>query len=251
MIFDNHVHVGWFTDGYHAPKEVWNSAKAAGFDGMAVASTSTCAELYKDVCREMRELKRLSGNRIYPLLWLTPRMMKVKYALPYMMHKGIRWQGVKFHFEAHPEWSRNFRLLSKGLDVARKLNVPVLFHTGNEDCCHAGLFKRIIEENKDLTFVLAHGRPINETIDVLRCCNNSYVDTAFMPMSDIELLVRSGLSERILFGTDAPINRVFFKDMSTSDYIRDQVKIFQEALGVDADRCLRRCIYCTTANNEH
>lgn len=250
MIFDNHVHVGWFSDGYHTPKEVWYSAKAAGIDGMAVASTSTCAERYKDVCREMRELKRLSANRIFPLLWLTPRMMKVKYALPYMMHKGIRLQGVKFHFEAHPEWSRIFRLLSKGLDIARKLNVPVLIHTGNENCCHARLFKRIIEENKDLTFVLTHGRPIDETIDVLRCCNNSYVDTAFMPMSDIKLLVKSGLSERILFGTDAPINRVFFKDMSTSDYIKEQIKQFQEALGDDADRRLRNCIYGSIVNKE-
>lgn len=126
-----------------------------------------------------------------------------------------------------------------------------MFHSGNEDFCHTGLFKRIIEENKDLTFVLAHGRPINETIDVLRCCNNSYVDTAFMPMSDIKLLVKSGLSERILFGTDAPINRVFFNNIITADYIRAQVKTFQEALGIDADRYLRRCIYCTTANNEH
>ena len=49
MIIDNHVHVGWFTDGYHSPKEIWVSEMAAGVDGMAVASTSTCAELYKDV----------------------------------------------------------------------------------------------------------------------------------------------------------------------------------------------------------
>ena len=39
MIIDNHVHVGWFTDGYHSPKEIWGSEMAAGVDGMAVAST--------------------------------------------------------------------------------------------------------------------------------------------------------------------------------------------------------------------
>ena len=78
MIIDNHVHVGWFTDGYHSPKEVWNSAIAAGINGMVVSSTSTCAELYKDVRRELRELKRLGGDRVHPVLWLTPRMLKVK-----------------------------------------------------------------------------------------------------------------------------------------------------------------------------
>ena len=243
MIIDNHVHVGWFTDGYHTPKEVWDSAMAAGINGMAVASTSTCAELYKDVCRELRELIRLGGDRVHPILWLTPRMLKVKYALPYMLHSRIMWQGVKIHSEAHPEWVHNTQLLNKALNVARSIDVPVLIHTGNYDCSHAGLFKNTIAENTDLTFVLAHGRPIDETIDILKCSCNTYVDTAFMPMTDMKKLVAEGLSDRILFGTDAPINKVFFKDISTSDYIKDRIKNHREALKGYADTVLNRCIY--------
>lgn len=243
MIIDNHVHVGWFTDGYHTPKEVWNSAMAAGVNGMAVASTSTCAELYKDVCRELRELKRLGGSQIHPILWLTPRMMKVKYALPYMLHSKIRWQGVKIHSEAHPEWVHNIQLMNKALNVARSLDVPVIIHTGNFDCSHAGLFKNAIAENTDLTFVLAHGRPLDETIDILKSCSNTYVDTAFMPMTDLKELVTEGLSDRILLGTDAPINKVFYKNLSTSDYIIDRIKETQMILGNDAETVFSRCIY--------
>lgn len=243
MIIDNHVHVGWFTDGYHTPKEVWNSAMAAGVNGMAVASTSTCAELYKDVCRELRELKRLGGSQIHPILWLTPRMMKVKYALPYMLHSKIRWQGVKIHSEAHPEWVHNIQLMNKALNVARSLDVPVIIHTGNFDCSHAGLFKNAIAENTDLTFVLAHGRPINETIDILNSNDNVYVDTAFMPMADLKELVAEGLSDRILFGTDAPINKVFYNNLSTSDYIIERIKETQMTLGNDAETVFSRCIY--------
>ena len=243
MIIDNHVHVGWFTDGYHTPKEVWDSAMAAGINGMAVASTSTCAELYKDVCRELRELIKLGGDKVHPILWLTPRMLKVKYALPYMLHSRIMWQGVKIHSEAHPEWVHNTQLLNKALNVARSLDVPVLIHTGNYDCSHAGLFKNTIAENTDLTFVLAHGRPINETIDILNSNDNVYVDTAFMPMADLKELVAEGLSDRILFGTDAPINKVFYNNLSTSDYIIERIKETQMILGNDAETVFSRCIY--------
>lgn len=243
MIFDNHVHVGWFTDGYHTPKEVWYSAKVAGVNGMAVASTSTCAELYKDVCRELRELIRLGGDNVHPILWLTPRMMKVKYALPFMLHSRIKWQGVKIHSEAHPEWVHNSRLLNKAIDVARSLSVPVLIHTGNFDYSHAGLFKSTIEANKDLRFVLAHGRPIHETLDILRCCNNVYVDTAFMSKEDISLLAESGFADNILFGTDAPINKIFFKEISTSDYIKDRINEHRKVLGEFADTVLSHCGY--------
>lgn len=244
MIIDNHVHVGWFSDGFHSPREVWNSEMAAGINGMAVASTSTCAEIYKNVCRELREMIRLGGDRVHPLLWLTPRMLKKRYPLPYMLHSKIEWQGVKLHFEAHPEWSRNKRLLDKAINVARKLSVPVLFHTGNDDSCHAGLFKSIIQTNGDLTFVLAHGRPIDETIDVLHSCPNVFADIAFMPISDIVKLVNSGLSERILFGSDAPINRVFYQDVSTEQYLTDIISAIRLNLGEDvAEAIFERSIY--------
>lgn len=244
MIIDNHVHVGWFSDGFHSPREVWISEMAAGINGMAVASTSTCAEIYKNVCRELREIIRLGGARVHPLLWLTPRMLKKRYPLPYMLHSKIEWQGVKLHFEAHPEWSRNKKLLDKAINVARKLSVPVLFHTGNDDSCHAGLFKSIIQTNGDLTFVLAHGRPIDETIDVLHCCPNVFADTAFMPISDILKLVDSGLSERILFGSDAPINKVFYKDVSTEQYLTDIISAIRLNLGEEvAEAIFERSIY--------
>lgn len=157
MIIDNHVHVGWFTDGYHSPKEIWGSEMAAGVDGMAVASTSTCAELYKDVCRELRELIRFGGKKVHPILWLTPRMLKLNYPLPYMLHSKIKWQGIKLHFESHPEWSKNRALLNKALDVAKLLDVPVLLHTGNFEVSHAGRFKDVIQDHSEQTFILAHG----------------------------------------------------------------------------------------------
>ena len=88
---DNHVHIGWYTDGYHSPKEVWQAEQEVGIEEIVVSSTSTCAEKYKLVVREMRELIRLGGIRIHPILWLTPRMFhsNCRWAIPYMIHSKI------------------------------------------------------------------------------------------------------------------------------------------------------------------
>lgn len=243
MVIDNHVHIGWFRDGYHSPKDVWNSLLAAGIDGVGVSSTTTCTELYKNVVREMREFSRIGGDKVHPILWLTPRMLKYKYPLPYMLHSRIRWDAVKIHSESHPEWVHNSMLLSAAVDVARQLAVPMVIHTGNKECCHAGIFKSIIEHNKDVTFVLAHGRPLNETIDIMSTCPNTYVDTAFMPTSDIKIFINEGFAERILFGTDAPINEAYFKNTSTTDYVARTILELYDSFGKETDRILSRCIY--------
>ena len=243
MIIDNHVHTGWFTDGYHTAKDVWYSAKSAGIDGVAVSSTSTCAERYKDVVRELRELKRLGGERVHPVLWLTPTMMKRRYALPYMLRSKVDWQGVKMHWEAHPEWAHNAQLVSKALEVARRMDVPVLLHTGAFDTCHAGLFLELVCDNSDLTFVLAHARPVDEAIEALKHCQNVYVDLAFVPMADLQVLLSEGFADRILFGTDAPINKVFYPDISTDDYIKQQIENVRQVCGPEADKIFGRCVY--------
>lgn len=216
---DNHAHVGWYTDGYHAPEKVWQAERNAGIDEMVVSSTSTCAELYKLVVKEMRALIRLGGSRIHPVLWLTPRMMKT-WGIRYMLrHSKIRWQGIKMHWEAHHEWYYNRKLTDRALTIARKLRVPVLLHTGAFKECSAGVFMDMCRQHYDLAFVLAHGRPLEEAMTVLSECDNTYADTAFMPIEHIETLVQNGFLDRILFGTDAPVNKLFFPEMSTKDFI--------------------------------
>jgi len=221
-MIDNHVHVGWYTDGYHSPREIWYEEQEAEIEEMAVSSTSSCAELYKLVVKEMQELIQIGGEHIHPLLWLTPRMMKT-WGISYMLHSKVKWQGVKMHWKAHREWYYNRKLLHNALEVARWLYVPVLLHTGNFKECKSGVFMDICNRYDDLTFVLAHGRPFDEAKNVLKECPNVYVDTAFMPADHVKDLADAGYSKRILFGTDAPINLLYNKDVSTADYIRNNM----------------------------
>lgn len=218
-MIDNHVHVGWYTDGYHSPKSVWMAEFEAGINEIAVSSTSTCAELYKLVVREMRELKRIGDNNVHPLLWITPRMMKT-WGIRYMLHSKINWQGIKLHWGAHREWYYNKRLLYKVLNIARCKSWPVLLHTGESKECQPNVFTTIINDYPDLKFVLAHGRPIEQTIVLLRSSTNTFVDTAFMPNIHMSLLIDEGFFDRIIFGTDTPIDMVYNKGRPMSEYIQ-------------------------------
>jgi len=234
---DAHVHVGWYLDGYHAPGDVWQSVVAAGIGEIYVSSTSTCAERYKLVVREMRELRRLGGERIHPLLWLTPRMLRT-WGLRYMLRSKVKWQGVKMHWEAHREWFYNRKLVAQALAVTRQLQVPLLLHTGQFKECHAAVFEPLVAQHGDITFILAHGRPIEETLRLLSRYENVYADTAFMPVGDVLRLVEAGFGSRVLFGTDAPINLLFYKDLTTTEYLRRTIQELQRTIGEAAFRQL-------------
>ena len=230
MIIDNHVHMGWFSDGYHSPLEIWRSLKEAGVDSSVVSSTSTCAELYHNIQTEFYQLFSIAGKgNIFPILWLTPAMLLKRWPLKKLLRSNIEWRGIKLHYISHPLWSKTPCLLYQALDIARNLgNVPVLLHTGDWEICHAGVFETVIAANSDLKFVLAHGRPIDETINLMKHRTNVWTDTAFMPTGDIKKLIAVGLTDKVLFGSDVPINRIYYAHLSTKDYLRSRIKAIRE-----------------------
>lgn len=237
MLIDNHVHIGWYSDGNHRPLDVWIAEKQSGVSRVVVASTSTCAELYHWVVYEMKALLKVGGNDILPILWLTPKMMRT-WALGYILHSDIRWQGIKIHPEAHPEWAHNKKLMKKAVEVARTLGVPILLHTGNFEVSKASNFEYLFRMYPSQQFVLAHGRPADQIPALLRKYSNVAVDTAFMPVEQLKDLLSKGFQDRIYFGTDVPINEVYFKNMTTKEYIRSQIEEIISVCGEDNFRTI-------------
>lgn len=248
MIIDNHVHVGWFKDGFHSPAEIWNSLQSAGVDEIAVSSTSTCAGLYESVCKEILDLIALGYDKIHPILWLTPEILRSEILLSSMLGNNINWQGIKLHYLSQSEWADD-KLGYKAVEFANNLNLPILLHTGDFDVCRASVFKELFREYKTTIFILAHGRPINETIEVLTEHNNVYIDTSFMPICNFELIVKEHFLERAYFGTDAPINRVFYRNMSTTQYVQMCINKISHCLGDKRESFFSKCPYKNKLNS--
>ena len=226
MIIDNHVHIGWYSDGYHSPETIWVNIKNAGIEKIVVSSTTTCADLFNTVITEFEVLSCLEDEEnIKPVLWISPKMIKEEKSLSMMLNSKIKWKGLKLHYISHPEFCENSRMVDEVLDVSRCLgSAPILLHTGEWESCHAAVFESMIAQNPDLKFVLAHGRPIKETIVLMKKYSNVWTDTAFMPIKDLKKLKKEGLTPKVLFGTDAPINQIYYPDLSTVEYLKLKIE---------------------------
>lgn len=219
MLIDSHIHVGQYFDRYFSPQQVSSLMKAVGVDYYAVSSTSMCEENYPKVLDELHELIRLDGDKVLPMMWITPEGLKGNIA--WFLESDIQWRCIKIHPYLHQEsWVADSDNCKDVVEIARELKVPLLIHTGNESCCNAKVFEHLILKNSDVLFILAHGRPIDEAICLAQKYSNVYVDSAFMPIPDMQQIISSGLSHKLLWGTDMCIPAHFYPNADMREYYK-------------------------------
>ncbi len=222
-MIDYHTHIGQFYDFYTSPSELIHTMDSVGVERFACSSTTICEGNYDKVLMEMSELQMSAGHRLLPVLWIVPQMLQDD-ELQRFLDSDIRWRMLKIHPQLHPlEWKCGGDNLRKVLRLAKQMQVPLLIHTGEFAGCYPLLFERAIRYNPSVMFILAHGRPIDETITLLLRYPNVVTDTAFMPVEHIAELCRLGLSYRILWGTDIPIQRYYNHDESLVDYCKNRL----------------------------
>lgn len=224
---DSHVHLGWYVDRYHALDVVTVALRDAGIDTIAVSSTSTCAEEYEFVISEMLWLQEEWGENVFPLFWITPGMLN-SGCVDILWDADIKWKGLKMHWHANPEFYHDPSLMKQLMKDNRFAELPILLHTGEFPVCHAAVFEQNLTNYPERTFILAHGRPIGETEKLIEAYQNAYVDTAFMAVNDIVRLVNQGLSDKILWGSDCPINEHVYPQFVTSEYLKQSLKALSE-----------------------
>lgn len=221
---DSHIHFGQYFDHYTFPKEVLSFLDSVKVARFAASSTSTCEENYKKVIEEFKLLLNIADNRCLPVLWITPRMISTR-AVFSMFEQGINWECLKIHPQLHPtEWGEKSTYLEFVANMASKWHIPLLIHTGEMAGCYPFGFTDIISRRSDVTFILAHGRPISQTIEMMKEYPNVWCDTAFMPTENIVKLCKENLSERVLWGSDYPIPKYYYPDMDMKTYYLDLVQ---------------------------
>lgn len=223
MVVDSHIHVGQFYDIYTSPSQLLHFLDKVGVERFAVSSTTICEANYTKVLRELNQLYQSAGNRVLPILWIIPPMFE-DGGLSFFLNSSLPWKCLKIHPQLHCDsWNPNGKNIKKLMELATLLQLPVLIHTGDFDYCHAGLYKQLAQKNPNINFILAHGRPIEETIEMMQTCSNVYTDTAFMPTHHIVRLCAAKLEDRILWGTDYPIPRYFMRGKNMVRYYNKSV----------------------------
>lgn len=233
-MYDEHVHVGRFNDGkYYEPKQVARDMQTLGIDRWIFSSTSTGNLFPFDedgVKREVEEVLEIAAGHAFPFLWVLPEMFSVSHNLE--RYFFTRYYGLKVH-GLISDWPPDGEAITSLFSTAKERSLPIMFHTGEHPLCDAGIYMNICKKYPEVRVVLAHGRPLEHAIAVLKACPNVYVDIAFMPTKDIRTLQSKGLWNRVLYGTDYPITQYFYRTPRLA-YYRRRIKSVEHAVGAKA-----------------
>ncbi|MCQ2330471.1 MAG: amidohydrolase family protein [Paludibacteraceae bacterium] len=223
MIYDAHIHIGQFRDLYSTPQCVWNFLRGEGVEKFAVSTSTTCSEDYEKCMAEMQEIVHIGGEQIAPVFWISPSMLHNGWFEKFI-NCGIHWRCLKIHGYMH-SWSENE--IEQVITQAQQMNIPILFHTGGRAESDAGSYLTICQRHPEQIFVLAHARPIEQALAVMKAYPNVYADTAFTPIDAVKQLIDEGFASRVLFGTDYPLQRVFYPNDDISAMYQKQIADIQ------------------------
>jgi len=213
---DNHIHIGQFEDIYYDGLEVVETVMSCGMDGLAFSSTTSCVDdvRYLDVEREIQNFlkqARYDSEIVRPFFWYIPdyidQGINIQSAFNAVPYKGIKIHPYINHWDF--EEKRHMEILHNLFDYAARNSLPVLIHTGHSGIDSADRFERFFKEYKKVQCILAHCRPLDITVKMLKEYNNIFCDTAFVSKEDILHIINSGYREKIIFGTDFPITHYF------------------------------------------
>jgi predicted TIM-barrel fold metal-dependent hydrolase len=221
-ICDFHVHYGQFREDYYDPKEIIQWFDELGIDKVGIMPIS----MESDFSRDQKTMGSLPQDRFVPYLWVNPEMVDADPTL--IIYDSLDYKVIKIHTYARKEWHEMPDKIRTVIQAAYIKGVPVMFHTGGWRGSNAIQFYKFCREFPEVTFILAHGKPISQTLTVLKGAKNAYVDNSFMDFESMKMICDAGLSERILFGTDFPIMKTFWPEINLIDWYRNHVmKIVQ------------------------
>ena len=156
-----------------------------------------------DVDLHIRMYKQASSEGFNPILYVTPQIIK-EINKSYTKLDSIKFIGVKIHPDAIAYCSSN---LISIVDFAYLHGLPLFIHTGGKSSSEAIRFESIIRNFPTQIFVLCHARPANQAFYLMNRYSNVWIDTAFLPLKELKVRINENNRNRILFGTDYPVNK--------------------------------------------
>lgn len=222
MIIDSHVHIGKMLNFRMTEKQVLYSMERYGI-GFALVSNIECAEFdhkgrripaflqksQNSVLKSTVGFARRNPNKTGVLAWL-----KINSELPDEEFVSVLRENrdVIYGFKLHPFHSRTApddERLEVIYKLAAEYNLPVVSHTGGCDEASSIRLFNAAKKHPELNFVMVHmdlGSDNLQAIELLGKLPNLYGDTTWVPVGSTLEAVRRYGSEKILFGSDSPID---------------------------------------------
>ncbi|MBL7080939.1 amidohydrolase [Candidatus Bathyarchaeota archaeon] len=214
VVIDGHTHFAGPGNGF-PPNTVEDLL--AIMDGNGIDSIVTCApyssigkdRTYDDANRFLVESMSKAPERIIGFLRVNPHLQE--HALR-SIEDGVKNQSFK-GVKVHPR-NEAFAINSEELafpiaELASKLKVPILIHTGEPDTygfAQPTLVGDLADSFPDLTLIIGHmgKRLYEDAICVARWFENIILETSFRSHRDIARAVKRVGADRVVYGSDMP-----------------------------------------------
>lgn len=222
MVIDTHVHIGHMIGFNMKEKEVLYSMKEYGID-FSLVSNIECAEFggkgqkvpkimqksQNRVLRKTLEFARKNSDKIGVLAWVKLFGEKPDEEFENLIknNRDIIY-GLKFH-PFHSLTAPDSEKAEPYYEIAEKYNLPVVSHTGGCEEARPIHLYNAAEKHPDINFVMVHmdlGTDNREAISLLDKLPNLYGDTTWVKLKNTIEAVKTAGSEKILFGSDNPID---------------------------------------------
>ncbi len=222
MIIDIHVHIGsaagfdmpveyvlYSMDKYKIDYAIISNIEAAEYDSELNELPYNMQKPQIECLKDCIKIARNNSDKIGAAFWIKPHTERLTQEITDIIEKNL---DVVKAVKMHPYYSKtavDSPEVEKYIRLAEKYNLPIIIHTGG---CDEASPKRVYNAAKkfpNVNFIMAHmglGTDNSEAIELICSLPNLYGDTAWVPIRSTVSLIEKSSSEKILFGTDNPID---------------------------------------------
>ncbi len=234
---DYHVHIGQWHEIYYEPKAIIQALSESTTKEFWFSSTTSeryCKESIKvqnnnDLKESLPSAKELYGIihtevsdaldmakklqvKAHPLYWAIPELHFTNVTNIEKAMNDLPYEGFKIHPRGNI-WDlsdkKTIELTNEIFSYAEKHKLFILIHCGPDSFELPRKFEEFIRLFPNVTVQLAHCRPLEDTLYLLKNYKNTVCDTAFVSKEVQKAIIEAGFESRIRFGTDFPITHYF------------------------------------------
>ena len=228
MIIDTHVHIGGkpFQLGGPFPEMTeemtWTALTRYNIDRCLISNADSSEVDHEqklfplerqvsqiDSLDRMLKFARAHSDRMKVGVWVKPLTEKLTPQFEKMIKDNLDIiRAIKLH-PYHSNTRPTDKKTLPYIELAKELNLSVVSHTGGCDAAEPKYMAELTGMFPSVNMVMVHlglGSDNTEAIELLTKHDNLFGDTTWVQMSSTIRAVRMGLSDKIMFGSDTPID---------------------------------------------
>lgn len=221
MVIDMHTHMGLEYCLYYPDHEADKMVKAMDEAGIEFIVSAPCEDLFDGSSKrtQITEAMKRHPKRIRGYYCVNPLLGVDVEEIERTFEENPGYAGLKLLPDYH-RTNLNSEVYEPVFQLANRKKMLVLSHTwgismNGESCNSADKIADILEKYPDITFLMGHSiqGQTDEAIEIANTFPNAYLDLCDTCRLNgmVEKMVRRAGSEKVVFGTDAPMQGYCFQ----------------------------------------